>query len=177
MSMVSFSSMAQTSKNGSCTPSQTCAAPDNGCAPATGSCTPARCGRPDPFAGLNLTESQKSQLNQLKASRQQARKEKTQARRAERVRNDSARVADRRADRKQYLEEVKAIIGPDQYVMYLENIVLDTPQGRPGHDKALSKSNRPRKMTSDSSKISGNHRHGHHTHARADKAVKEKAAK
>lgn len=181
MSMVSFSSMAQSSKSGKCPAAKDCPtecpAPENGCAPA-GKCTPAGCDRPDAFTGLNLTDTQKSQLKQLKANRIQARKEKTQARKADRMRNDSARVAARRADRKQYLEEVKAIIGPDQYVMYLENIVLDTPQGRPGHHGAMrAKADRPRKISGDSSRMVAKHRHGHHAEARADKAVKENKAK
>ena len=55
--------------------------------------------------------------------------------------------AERRASKKAYLEEVKAIIGPDQYVVFLENFYLNGGQGN-GHGKA----------------VRGQKGHGHHGH-------------
>lgn len=140
ISLVSFSSMAQTPGAGSCQASEQCSSPKKDC-PAS-ACPAKPCSKPDPFAGMNLTDSQKDKLKALKAKRDTARLERMKARKADRMRGDSARVAASRADRKQYLEEVKEIIGPDQYVIYLENIVLDTPQGRPGHHKDFTKGDR-----------------------------------
>ncbi len=91
-------------------------------------------GQRDPFAGLTLTDAQKQQLSDLKARRDSMRAQKAQAARADRQRKDSVDMSQRRADRQQYLAEVKTILGPDQYVVYLENLVLDSPQqGRQAH--------------------------------------------
>ena len=143
MSMGSLSTMARDTKSANCpanadcpTACQTCPASDAECAPAN--CTPAHCGRPDPYKGLNLTSAQKEKLDRLDASRRQARVDKAQIRKADRQRNDSLR----RADRKSHLEEVKAIVSPDQYVTYLENIVLDTPRGNGNHHKAFTNGGR-----------------------------------
>lgn len=80
------------------------------------------------FEGLTLTDSQKQQLSDLQQKRMDARKverEQMKAQRqqmkAEKSSRDSLRVAKRTADRKEYLEEVKTIIGPDQYIVFLEN--------------------------------------------------------
>lgn len=83
----------------------------------------------DPFAGLNLTDSQKAQLKELKAKRMADRKLQAKERRMEKTRNDSARMAIRRAAKKSYLEEVKAIIGPDRYVVFLENMYINGSVG------------------------------------------------
>ena len=117
MSFAAFSSMAQT----------TTASQDNGKA-----CVAEKCGKPGkcakeacPFDGLNITDAQKAQLQQLNTSRREARKAQAEARKADRQRGDSARVAQRRADKKEYLEQVKAIIGPEQYVVFLENFYVN----------------------------------------------------
>lgn len=103
-------------------------------------CVAEQCGNPGqckkdacPFDGLNITDAQKSQLQQLNASRREARKAEAQARKADKRSCDSARVAQRRADRQDYLKQVKAIIGPEQYVVFLENFYVNGGgQKRPG---------------------------------------------
>lgn len=89
----------------------------------------------NPFEGLNLSDAQKSKLQQLDAKRQAERQQQMQARKENKQRNDSAKLADRRAAKKSYLEEVKAIIGPDQYVVFLENMYVNG--GGNGHGKAF----------------------------------------
>ena len=68
------------------------------------------------------------------------RRQQSQLRKEEKQRNDSARKADRQASRKAYLEEVKTIVGPDQYVLFLENMYVNQPGH--GHDKAVKQSKR-----------------------------------
>lgn len=74
-----------------------------------------RMAKADPFQGITLTADQQARLQKLES--------------------------DRRDARKSYLEEVKSIIGPDNYVMFLENIYVSGPQmkakaaSHPGHDK------------------------------------------
>lgn len=117
MSFAAFSGTAQTndSKN------------------AKAACVAEQCGKPGkdcrkaacPFDGLNLTDAQKSQLQQLNESRREARKAQAENRKADKQRGDSARMAERRAGKKEYLEQVKAIIGPEQYVVFLENFYVN----------------------------------------------------
>lgn len=72
----------------------------------------------DPYEGMTLTEAQKTQLNELRGS-------KSQAKRQERAKADSARMAGFRNDRRGYLQKVKEIVGPEQYVIFLENMVVN----------------------------------------------------
>lgn len=151
MSMISFSSLAQTQQSDTCCEtSQQCVASQYNCPVGD-----IQGKKADPFTGLTLTDSQKAQLQQLKTKcateRSAQRAEKRQA---------------RRDNRKQYLEEVKAIIGPDQYVMFLENIVLDSPNGA-SHHKAISKADRRGKSFDKADKS-----HRHHASNRPFKASK-----
>lgn len=111
------------------------------------------CKAVNPFEGLNLSDSQKSQLQQLDSKRKAARQQQAQSRKETKQRNDSARMAARRAEKKSYLEEVKAIIGPEQYVVFLENMYVNGG-GKQNGGKALMKHDKSRK-----GKIAG-HRHG-----------------
>ncbi|MCH5221775.1 MAG: hypothetical protein J1F05_05525 [Muribaculaceae bacterium] len=77
-----------------------------------------------PFDGLNLSDSQKSQLQELNKKRANQRKEDMKQAAKQRHENDSTLRAQRLADRKAYLADVKAIIGADQYVVFLENFYL-----------------------------------------------------
>lgn len=86
----------------------------------------------NPFEGMNLTDTQKQQLEQLNSSRRdKAMKQRQAAKEQKQAMKKEAREA-RRTAKRQYLNEVKSIIGEDNYVIYLENIVLDSPQ----HHKA-----------------------------------------
>lgn len=83
------------------------------------------CNQVNPFEGLNLTNAQKTQLQNLdtkcKAARDQQMKECKENRQC----NDSTRMAERRAAKKSYLDQVKAIVGPEQYVVFLENFYVN----------------------------------------------------
>lgn len=87
------------------------------------------------FEGVNLTDEQVvliEQLNQNTAAADSARR--VQAKEQKSTDRDQAMKARKEAKRN-YLNSVKSILTPEQYVVYLENIVVETPQqkaGRPG---------------------------------------------
>ncbi|MDY3857580.1 MAG: hypothetical protein SO006_01750 [Muribaculaceae bacterium] len=95
----------------------------------------------DLFAGMNLTDTQRSQLARLRQNRQaadsaaraQARQERQTAR-ADRQNRDSLNMVKRTQAKREYLNSVRSIVGPENYVIYLENIVLQSP----GHDKGAN---------------------------------------
>lgn len=125
MTLGSFSAAAQTKKddkkNTTCTEQQ---------CPADKQCD--RPSRPCPFEGMNLTDTQKQQLKQL----QQDRPDKAARKQAKR----ESRQQERRAE----LAKIKAILTPEQYVTYLENLVVNGQkqqvnkgQRKPGNGKAM----------------------------------------
>lgn len=126
LSLVSFNSVAQNM----CDQPQ-CQNQEN-CKPAKDN--KKHIARVNPFEGLSLTDSQKSQLKQLRETRSAAHKEQAKVNRNQKHHNDSIRFADRKAAKKQYLEEVKAIVGPDNYVIFLENLVVN---GNPSPGKNM----------------------------------------
>lgn len=93
----------------------------------------------NPFKGMNLTETQKSQLKQLDEKRKAEHRQKAEARKAEKTAkaDKAAKMVERRAARKAYLAEVKAIIGPEQYVVFLENMYADNGGHRHGNKAAV----------------------------------------
>ena len=95
-------------------------------------------GAKNPFEGLNLTDAQKAKLQQLDEKRMAERKQKAEALKAEKQRNDSVSKEARKASKKEYLEEVKAILGPDQYVVFLENFYINGGQQGGKHMKQAS---------------------------------------
>ena len=83
---------------------------------------------PNPFEGLNLTEQQKTKLQELKKAdmeqkkqlkeQQKQLKEKKQA---EAKANKDARKQQRTKERRDYLAKIKSILTPEQYIQFLEN--------------------------------------------------------
>lgn len=171
ISMVAFNSMAQASCDN--TPNRECA-------------TNAKCQKSDkkghraqcnPFEGMQLTEAQQVQLQQLASKQKAARKQHAQACKENKQRDNEARMAERRASRKSYLEEVKAIIGPDQYVVFLENMYVNG--GGHNHGKAAFGKAKHDKMHGDRHKQSdrknGRDNQKHHASLRNAKATNDTA--
>ncbi len=161
MSFVTFSSMAQTAtstadgnkKERMCREKADCQQKRECC---------------NPFAGLNLSEAQQAKLND---HRKTEKLEAAKARKESKQRLDSTRIADRRASKKAYLEEVKAIIGPDQYVMFLENFYVN---GGNSNKTAMSRG-KAAKAREDKAFRSGRHDKAvnrHHASAKSAKAAK-----
>lgn len=80
------------------------------------------------FAGLNLTPEQQAKVEKINAERQA----KFLARRGQkqqgRQQADSTFRAQRAQEQRDYLTAVKGVLTPDQYVLFLEDIVVNGPQ-------------------------------------------------
>ncbi len=129
MSLVAFNGMAQTTSNTDTVKQENVKSGKKA--------KQARKAQVNPFEGLNLTESQQTQLRQLDSKRKAARQEQAKLRKENNQRNDSTRMAQRRSAKKAYLDEVKAIIGPEQYVVFLENMYVNGDGRHHGDKSAL----------------------------------------
>ncbi|MCM1138627.1 MAG: hypothetical protein NC453_08665 [Muribaculum sp.] len=141
LSLVSANSFAQApNKDKTCT--------DKSCQ-TTQQCKPSKDKKaPCPFDGLNLTDAQKAKVKELGEKRQAARAKMKKDKKAEKQRMDSAQFARRNEVMKIYLDELKGVLTPEQYVMFLENSYINA-NGRPGkgfgHQGKDFKSNHPSK--------------------------------
>ncbi len=137
MTLVGLNGMAQTSSQ-SCN-TQNCKAQTECTKANKGMKKEAREAK-NPYEGLNLTDAQKSKLAELDSKRMADRKAKMEARKAdsnsqkadkknmtdaEKQAAKKAMMDARKADKIKYLQEVKEIIGPDQYVVFLENFYVN----------------------------------------------------
>lgn len=96
--------------------------------------------RCNPFAGLNLTEKQQSELQALRAekgARIAENKASKDAARAEKQAQRKQNMENRLQNRRDYLAKVKNILTPEQYVQFLENSYVDQGmmKGGPRHGK------------------------------------------
>lgn len=78
----------------------------------------------NPFEGITLSDSQKEQLKAKALERK--------ANREEMVKNHSD---ENKKMRKQYLEDLKIVLTPEQYVQYLENLALNSHNQKPKFHK------------------------------------------
>ncbi|MCM1067073.1 MAG: hypothetical protein NC418_05820 [Muribaculaceae bacterium] len=120
VSFISFSALAQTSQ------------PENCPAKARTECRKAprqMCDSlaPDPFAGLTLTEAQRAQLTELRKKQAESNKLERAKSKERRMEQGAEAKAKRSEAKRNYLDQVKAIVGPEQYVVFLENFYLNTP--------------------------------------------------
>lgn len=100
-----------------CAPGSPCDESAQQCRKTPGQCDSV-CDAPycEVFAGLNLTDSQKSAIKKLNGDRKAARQK-----------SDKDRRETRRQARRDYFDGVKKVLTPDQYVQFLETIVIEQP--------------------------------------------------
>lgn len=72
------------------------------------------------FKGIDLSDAQKEQIKALRTKKAEGAK----FMRDQKMRNDSTAKAARLEARKNYLSELKTILGPEKYVQFLENSYL-----------------------------------------------------
>ncbi|MDE6321310.1 MAG: hypothetical protein K2L93_03335, partial [Muribaculaceae bacterium] len=81
------------------------------------------------FEGILLTPEQQTAVNQLKADTK-AKREQAKAQRAADEANRKAEcMAARQEAKREYLKQLQSILTPEQYITYLENVVVASPQG------------------------------------------------
>lgn len=94
------------------------------------------------FEGINLTDAQKAQIKtacekraaERKAAVDVQKQKRDNAKRDFKQKRDSVRKSERQA----YLNDVKSILTPDQYVVFLENVYMNNaPQGKPQMAKQM----------------------------------------
>ncbi len=78
------------------------------------------------FEGINLTDAEKARIKQLNQKRDSLACKNREARKTDRKRTDSIAAGRANDNRREYLEEVKAILGPERYVVYLENVFVNS---------------------------------------------------
>ncbi|MCM1518615.1 MAG: hypothetical protein NC117_08240 [Pseudoflavonifractor sp.] len=145
-SIFSFGAMAQNpaaktcDKDAKCTKTECPGKPGKDCDKKT--CDKKPCN--NPFEGLNLTTEQQGKLDQLRQQCAADRKAKAEERRTEARERRAERDSSFRAQRLANLKQIQSILTPDQYVTFLENIVVSgqNPMGprfdrsmKPGKDK------------------------------------------
>lgn len=135
--MCAMPAMAQKTQNNDkkgCEKSEQCARQGKDCAKA-------RAAKASAFEGITLSDAQKAQLEALRPQRPE-KADKAQ-------RPDSAACANRKLLRKDYVKGVKNILTPDQYVVFLENIVVNDAQMPGGHHQAKMHHNKNKKGAKD----------------------------
>ena len=129
MSMAAIGANAQTNSN--------CPNDNSNCTKTE--CTRSqKCGKGDAyklrsnavFDKMNLSADQKAKLQALKQKKAEARKAAAEARKAQKQRGNTEARASREAEKKQYLQDLKAIIGPDNYVIFLEDYYVQDNPGK-----------------------------------------------
>lgn len=138
-SVAGFSASAQTPNTTTCPKAKT---------ECTKGCAKKDAPRYNPFAGLNLTDKQKAELQALKpgkdakckdAGKECKSKKECKAKDLSKAEKQAFRkqaIEKRQQGRRDYLAKVKNILTPEQYVQFLENNYVDAGmKGAPGHGK------------------------------------------
>lgn len=77
------------------------------------------------FEGITLTADQQSRIDKINSDRQAKSKAQREMKAKEKKELRRQRAEARKACQKEYLAQMKEILTPDQYVTYLENIVIN----------------------------------------------------
>lgn len=109
------------------------------------------CPRFNAFEGITLSADQQSKIDALKQARKEGRCKMNEAKNKAARPDRKERAAEHRQAKREYLTQVKEILTPDQYVVFLENIAINAPakhggkmkmeQGRRGDRCGKMKSN------------------------------------
>ena len=83
--------------------------------------------RPNPFEGITLTTEQQTKLNALTETQIAQYKSALEKKKEDAKSAREQRMAERKNSQREYLNGVKAILTPTQYVTFLENMVLNQP--------------------------------------------------
>lgn len=148
MSTAGFTVMAQNTCNATCSVNKEANCKQGASCDKAPKCKKDKCDK-NPFAGINLTETQQTQLKQLAEKHRALRIEKMAADKADKQRNDSVRVAERQEAKKSYLTDVKAVLTPDQYVVFLENFFVNADGGRAPRKATVQKGRDIKQMKAD----------------------------
>lgn len=89
---------------------------------------PGNCPKFNPFDGIELSDAQKKQLRSMAEECKADKQKKAQAKKE----MFEAKKKERKDMHKKHLEKMKHILTPEQYVKYLENMVINQPQKRMG---------------------------------------------
>ena len=87
--------------------------------------------------GITLTPEQQTKIAAIKESRTKKAKEMREARKAEMKDRSQAReqnAAQRKLMRRAHLDEMKSVLTPEQYVVFLENMAINAPSPRMGRN-------------------------------------------
>lgn len=95
----------------------------------------------DPFAGLSISDAQRAKLDELNKNTASKRKAEREAAKAQKKERSRDMLKARTESKKKYLEDVKAILTPEQYVAFLENFYLNG-QHRGGKDHRFAQAHR-----------------------------------
>lgn len=112
---------------------QACGKDKQECCQAPGK--PGKAPKANPLEGITLTEQQQAKVQQLNEKYAQMRKDRKEAKK-ENARKERKEAKDYR---KEYLNEMKQILTPEQYTTYLENLALEKKAPKAGKEAKARK--------------------------------------
>ena len=128
LSVLGFSAMAQKQK-----PNEKCDKANKELCSKGKECKMAGKAKYNPFEGLNLTQAQEQKLAELNAQKPERREGQHPGKKEQMTQEQRQAKMQARQDRsREYLAKVKAILTPEQYVSFLENVAVHK-EGRRHH--------------------------------------------